>query len=261
MTALPNLPGGNNANVFWINNLGQISGDAENGTFDSSCSQVTPFQVHRFQPVIWGPNGEIRESPLSACIEGRHCRIRLHDQRPRADRRQFGFVLHHRSAARRRQQHAQRRTLYCGRAMAPSTTSAAWEAHSTVPAASITGVKWLGWRNRRKTARFTRSCGPGRPACWTTALFPGRSRRSSAAATPTMIEARSSALASSRAIRTSGAPLYGKADEPKDLNDFVRDPGPFVQLTGAFSINDAGEIVCQGVTNSRRAARLPGRAV
>jgi probable HAF family extracellular repeat protein len=66
MTVLPNLPGGNNANVFWINNLGQISGVAENGTFDSSCSMVTPFQVYRFQPVIWGPNGEIQRvlSPL-----------------------------------------------------------------------------------------------------------------------------------------------------------------------------------------------------
>ena len=66
MTALPNLPGGNNANAFWINNLGQVSGFAENGFFDSSCSQVTPFQVERFQPVIWGPNGEIQRvlSPL-----------------------------------------------------------------------------------------------------------------------------------------------------------------------------------------------------
>src|SRR5262249_14009979 len=66
MTALPNLPGGNNANVFWINNLGQISGVAENGIIDPSCSNVTPFQVQRFQPVIWGPNGEIERvlSPL-----------------------------------------------------------------------------------------------------------------------------------------------------------------------------------------------------
>jgi hypothetical protein len=34
------------------------------------------------------------------------------------------------------------------------------------------------------------------------------------------------------------------ARQPKDLNEFVRDPGQFVQLTGAFSINDSGEIVC-----------------
>ena len=65
-----------------------------------------------------------------------------------------------------------------------------------------------------------------------------------------MIEARSSALVSSRTIRTSGRALIWQGTEPKDLNAFVRDPGPFVQLTGAFSINDAGEIVCQGVTNT-----------
>ena len=66
MTALPTLPGGNNANVFWINNLGQASGVAENDIPDSSCSIVTPFQVRRFQPVIWGPKGEIQRvlSPL-----------------------------------------------------------------------------------------------------------------------------------------------------------------------------------------------------
>ena len=47
-----------------------------------------------------------------------------------------------------------------------------------------------------------------------------------------------------------GRALIWQGTEPKDLNAFVRDPGPFVQLTGAFSINDAGEIVCQGVTNT-----------
>src|SRR6476469_5196355 len=31
--------------------------------------------------------------------------------------------------------------------------------------------------------------------------------------------------------------------EPKDLNDFVRAPSPFVQLLAANSISDAGEIV------------------
>ena len=66
MTALPNLPGGNNANAFWMNSLGQVSGVAENDIPDSSCSVVTPFQGRHFQPVIWGPNGEIQRvlSPL-----------------------------------------------------------------------------------------------------------------------------------------------------------------------------------------------------
>jgi probable HAF family extracellular repeat protein len=40
--------------------------------------------------------------------------------------------------------------------------------------------------------------------------------------------------------------------EPKDLNnpDFIRDAGPFVQLLGATSINDAGDIVGFGLTQA-----------
>jgi probable HAF family extracellular repeat protein len=37
-----------------------------------------------------------------------------------------------------------------------------------------------------------------------------------------------------------GRALIWQGRQPKDLNTFVRDPGPFVQLTGAFSINDSG---------------------
>ena len=64
MTALPTLPGGGNAAAFDINNRGQISGFSENGTADSTClTGGTPFQVIRFEAVIWGPDGEIRELP------------------------------------------------------------------------------------------------------------------------------------------------------------------------------------------------------
>jgi probable HAF family extracellular repeat protein len=61
LRALPTLPGGNNANPFWINNRGQVIGFSENGTLDSTCIAATPFQVQRFEAVIWGPNGEIRK--------------------------------------------------------------------------------------------------------------------------------------------------------------------------------------------------------
>ncbi len=44
--------------------------------------------------------------------------------------------------------------------------------------------------------------------------------------------------------------LVWQGKEPKELYEFVSDPGPFVYLTGAFSINDAGEIACQGVTTT-----------
>jgi probable HAF family extracellular repeat protein len=59
MTALPTLPGGNNGQAYWVNDEGQVIGFAENGTPDSTC--VTPFQVLRFEAVIWGPKGEVRE--------------------------------------------------------------------------------------------------------------------------------------------------------------------------------------------------------
>jgi len=61
LTALPNLAGGNDANAFALNDQGQVVGFAENGTPDSTCA--TPFQVHRFEAVIWGPNGEIHGLP------------------------------------------------------------------------------------------------------------------------------------------------------------------------------------------------------
>jgi probable HAF family extracellular repeat protein len=61
LTALSTLPGGNNANAFWINKQGQVVGFSENGTYDSTCSIATPFQVIRFEAVVWGPNGGIHQ--------------------------------------------------------------------------------------------------------------------------------------------------------------------------------------------------------
>ena len=42
--------------------------------------------------------------------------------------------------------------------------------------------------------------------------------------------------------------MIWQGKEPKDLNTFVHSSSPFVQLLSAFSINEAGEIACQGVT-------------
>jgi probable HAF family extracellular repeat protein len=63
MAALPTLPGGYNGQSYWLNNQGQVAGLAENGTHDSTCATATPYQVLRFEAVIWGPNGEIQELP------------------------------------------------------------------------------------------------------------------------------------------------------------------------------------------------------
>jgi len=69
MTALPTLPGGNNAQAYSVNDEGHVTGFAENGTPDSTC--VTPSQVLRFEAVIWGPKGEIRElQPLKGDTVG-----------------------------------------------------------------------------------------------------------------------------------------------------------------------------------------------
>jgi len=57
MTALPTL-GGNNSQVFGINNRGQIAGTAEVRRPDPSC--VLP-QVLDWKPVVWGPEGEIQQ--------------------------------------------------------------------------------------------------------------------------------------------------------------------------------------------------------
>ena len=45
MTPLPNLPGGNNANAFDVNNQGQVIGFAENATSDPP---VRPARLFKF---------------------------------------------------------------------------------------------------------------------------------------------------------------------------------------------------------------------
>lgn len=55
LTALPVLPGGNNSEAFFINDLGEAVGVSEIGTTDSSC--LTPFQTRRFVAVKWSPGG------------------------------------------------------------------------------------------------------------------------------------------------------------------------------------------------------------
>lgn len=63
LKVLPTLLGDNKGNTqaYGLNNLGQVVGFAENGVPDPTCSPGTPFQVIRFEAVIWGPNGEIQK--------------------------------------------------------------------------------------------------------------------------------------------------------------------------------------------------------
>ena len=61
LTALPTLPGGHNAEAYGLNNIGQVIGFSENRVEDSSCATLMPFQVFRYDAVVWEPNGHIRK--------------------------------------------------------------------------------------------------------------------------------------------------------------------------------------------------------
>ena len=61
LKALSTLPGGNNAQAYWLNNRGEVIGFSEVGIRDTTCA--TPFQVMRFMAVKWGSDGQIHALP------------------------------------------------------------------------------------------------------------------------------------------------------------------------------------------------------
>lgn len=64
MRALPTL-GGNNGFAAGVNDLGQITGWAENTIHDPSCDTLHSGQVLQFRPVVWGPGpNHLLELPL-----------------------------------------------------------------------------------------------------------------------------------------------------------------------------------------------------
>ena len=247
MLALSNLPGGSNANVFWTNDLGQVSGVAENGSFDSTCSQVTPFQVQRFQAVVWGPGGQIQRvlPPL------------------KNDSVSFAFTINDIG------QTVGASGLCVTTGLPPAAINNTAAAHAVLweRDSSITDLGNLGGaaniassiNNHREVVGTAQSPKDGtvHAFLWTRhtgmldyGAFPG-----AIATIPGCchtINDRGEIVGFS--IEPDN-PYFGRAliwqgREPRDLNDFVSDPGPFVHLTGAFSINDSGEIVCQGVTSA-----------
>jgi probable HAF family extracellular repeat protein len=71
LRVLPTLPGAHNTEAFEINDLGEIAGWSETGVADSTCSTLMPFQVFRYQAVVWSPNGKIRKlRPLAGDTVG-----------------------------------------------------------------------------------------------------------------------------------------------------------------------------------------------
>ena len=61
LTALPTLPGGNNAQAYDVNDEGQVVGFSETETKEKTGSCLTPSQRFDFKGVIWQPNGDIQE--------------------------------------------------------------------------------------------------------------------------------------------------------------------------------------------------------
>src|SRR5437016_5989933 len=61
LTALPALPEGHNAQAYGLNDRSEVIGFSENGVEDSSCATLMPFQVFRYDAVVWEPNGHIRK--------------------------------------------------------------------------------------------------------------------------------------------------------------------------------------------------------
>jgi probable HAF family extracellular repeat protein len=256
ITPLPNLPGGNNANVFWMNNLGQVSGVAENSTFDSSCSAVTPFQVHRFQPVIWGPNGEIQRvlSPLVT--------------KDVTDTVANAFTIN---------DHGQTvgNSGSCSTLGLPpaainnSTASHAvlWESDGSVHDLGTLGGAFNGAssiNNRGEVVGAAQSPKDGtvHAFLWNRqtgmldyGAFPG------AVATIVGCCHTNNDLGQIVGFTIEPAnPYFGRAviwqgTQPTDLNNFVRDAGPFVYLTGAFSTAEL--ILSQMLAAERRASLMP----
>lgn len=249
LTAFANLPGGNNNNVFWINNRGQASGFAENGVFDPACATVTPFQVRRFQPVIWGPNGEIQRvlSPLVA----------------KGDTAAFAFMINDNGQA------VGGSGLCSTIGLPPAAINNTVAAHAVLwdRDGSITDLGSLGGatsiandiNNRGEVVGAAQSPKDGtvHAFLWTRqtgildyGAFPGAV--ATVAGCCHTLNDRGEIVGFSVEPNNPyfGRALLWQGAEPKDLNDFVRAPSPFVHLLAANSISDAGEIIGMGVTKA-----------
>jgi probable HAF family extracellular repeat protein len=247
MIPLPNLPNGNNANVFWTNHLGQISGVAENGVSDLTCSQVTPFQVQRFQATVWGPGGQIQRvlQPLNR------------------DWVAFAFTINDVGEV------VGASGLCATTGLPPAAINNTVAAHAVLWArdGSITDLGNLGGaaniassiNNHGQVVGTAQSPNDGTVHAffWTSqtgmqdyGAFPGAVATVPGCCHTINDKGEIVGFSVEPANQYFGRALLWQGTQPKDLNSFVSDPGPFVHLTGAYSINDSGEIVCQGVTST-----------
>jgi probable HAF family extracellular repeat protein len=242
------LPGGKNANVFWINNRGEVSGHAEIGVRDSSCSAVTPFQVRRFLPVIWAPNGEI-ERVLSPLVS-------------KGDTVAYAFTINDNGQA------VGASGLCSTTGLPPfainsttATHAVLWERDgSVVDLGSLGGAANIASsvNNRGEVVGTAQSPdGTVHAFLWTRrtgmldyGAFPGAVATVSGCCHTLNDQGEIVGFSVEPGNPYGGRALVRQDGQPKDLNDFVRRPGRFVRLIGAYAINDAGDIVCGGVTRS-----------
>jgi probable HAF family extracellular repeat protein len=258
MKVLPNLPGGNNANPFWINSLGQVSGIAESDNEDPSCSigpngpsepngLSGPNLKRGFLPVIWGLDGNIHKlSPLVS----------------KGDTVANAFTINDRGEAVGNSGSCS--TL----GMPPFALNFASASHAVLW--DKNGVHDLGSlggafngassiNNRGEVVGVAQSPtdGTNHAFLWTRqtgmldyGAFPG--------AVATIVGCCHTINDRGEIVGFSvepdnpygGRALIWQGKEPTDLNDFVLAPSPFVQLQAASSINDAGEIVGWGMTDA-----------
>jgi probable HAF family extracellular repeat protein len=248
MTVMPKLPGGRNANVFWMNNRGEVSGHAETGVGDTSCSTVTPFQVRRFLPVIWAPNGDI-ERVLSPLVS-------------KGDTVAYAFTVNDTG------QTVGASGLCSTTGLPPfainsttATHAVLWERDgSVVDLGSLGGAANIASsvNNRGEVVGTSESPdGTVHAFMWTRhngildyGAFPGAVATVPGCCHTLNDQGEIVGFSIEPDNPYGGRALIWQGNQPKDLNDFVRWPGPFVRLIAANSINDAGDIVCQGVTSN-----------
>jgi probable HAF family extracellular repeat protein len=247
MIPLPNLPNGNNANVFWTNHVGQISGVAEDGTLDSSCSQVTPFQVQHFQAVVWGPDGQIQRKLPPLNKDGVAFAFTIND---------VGQVVGASGMCA---------TLGLPPASLNNPVAAnavLWERDgSIVDLGNLGGASNVATsiNNHGEVVGTAHSPADGtvHAFLWTRharmldyGAFPGAIMTVPGCCHTINDKGEIVGFSIEPDNTYFGRALIWQGRQPKDLNDFVSDPGHFVHLTAAYSINDSGEIVCAGVTST-----------
>jgi probable HAF family extracellular repeat protein len=245
MTPLEPLPGGNNNVAIWINNMGQMIGWAENDIPDATCAAGTPFQVRQFEPVVWGPGGEIQK--------------RLGPLESKGDTVAFAFGIN---------DHGQAvgTSGLCSNVTLPSyqphgSHAVLWERDG-----SVTDLGDLGGssniatsiNNRGEVVGTARSSKDGliHSFLWTRQTgmqdlggFPGA--LATVAPCCHTINDRGEVVGFS--IHAGGnflALIWRNSKVPTDLNQFNPADSPFLQLMAAQSINNAGEIAGWGLTKA-----------